>query len=117
MLAQSSNSEIFHIVERMNPELLGAIAMVGTILTFVMVMLSIFVVSRTIQNIYLSRMQNQMLNELIAKGYSVEEIQQLVYNNRRSALFRFFDKRSQSYVNRALNRKTVMDRDPAPPIK
>lgn len=107
MLAQAANSDFFRLIEKIDPDFLGAILLVSSILTFLLLIVSVVFVLRTIQNVSLAKMQNQMVNELLAKEYSVDEIQQLVYNHRRNVLFRFFDNRKQSYVNR----------HPSPPVK
>ena len=107
MLTQAANSQFFEIIQRIDPDFLGSIGLVVAILTFVLLIVSVIFSLRTIQNISMAKMQNQMVNELLAKGYSVQEIQQLVYNHRRNVLFRFFDNRKQGYVNR----------NPSPPIK
>ena len=107
MLAQAANSEFFRLIEKIDPDFLGVIGLVSSILTFVLLIVSVVFVLRTIQKVSLAKMQNQMVNELLSKGYSVDEIQQLVFNNRRNVLFRFFDNRKQGYVNR----------NPSPPVK
>ncbi len=104
LLAQSS---FFQLAERIDSDLLGAIAMVSSILFFLVMTISIVTITRTVQNITLAKMQNQLLNELLAKGYSVDEIHQLVTGKRRSVLTRAFDRGRQAYVSRR----------PAPPVK
>ena len=104
LLAQST---FLQLAEGIDPNLLGAIGMVSTILFFLVALITIVTVTRTVQNITLTKMQNQMINELLAKGYSVDEIQQLVTGKRRSVLTRAFDRSRQAYVNRR----------PSPPVK
>lgn len=102
-----AESLIIRLAERMNADLLGAIGIVSVILFFVLLIVSVVTVGRTVQNITLAKMQNKMINELLANGCSVDEIQQLVTGNKRSVLTRMFDRNRQAYVNRR----------PAPPVK
>jgi len=109
MLAQIliADSILFRLADKLNPDLLGAIGIVSSILFFVMLIVTVVTVSRTVQNITLAKMQNKMINELLANGCSVDEIQQLVTGSKRSVLTRMFDRNRQAYVNRR----------PAPPVK
>ena len=99
ILAQAVQSETFQIVERIDPDFLGAIAMVTTIMTFVLSIITVVTVCRTYQKVSLAKMQNQMINELLAKGYTVDEIQQLASGKKRGVFTRLFDGRRQTYVS------------------
>ena len=107
MFSLVAASESFQLLERIDPDFLGAIAMVTTIFSFILMITTVVTVCRTYQKVALARMQNQMINELLAKGYSVDEIQQIVLGQKRNVLTRFFDGRRQTYV----------DQRPAPPVK
>lgn len=107
MLAQAAHSSFFDLFQKVDPDFLGVMGILTTVFTFVFLMVAISTISRTIQNISIARMQNQMINELLAKGYSVQDIQQLVHGSRKNVLFRFFDNNRQTYVNR----------QPSPPVK
>ena len=96
LLAQSSEPPVFQLMQRIDPALLGTIGLVATILTFLLFIIAMTTICRTYQNVALARMHNQMINELLAKGYSVDEIQQLVSGQRRSVMTRFFDGHRQS---------------------
>ncbi|MEM9411926.1 MAG: hypothetical protein AAGA30_12480 [Planctomycetota bacterium] len=91
----------------MDPDFLGVIGLVGTILFFVLMIVSVVSITRTFQNVSIAKLQNQMMNDLLAKGYSVDEIQQLMGGKRKNVLFRFFDHGRQTYVSRK----------PTPPVK
>ncbi len=99
LLAQTSEPSVFQLLQRIDPDMLGAMGLVATILTFVLITIVMTTLCRTYQNISLAKLHNQMINELLAKGYSVDEIQQLVSGQRRSVLTRFFDGKRQTYVS------------------
>lgn len=111
MLAQAAAPEsgtgIVRLAERIDPDILGAMGIVGSILFFALLIITVITVSRTVQNIALAKMQNKLINDLLANGYSVDEIQQLVSGSKRSVLTRMFDRNRQAYVSRR----------PAPPVK
>ncbi len=100
MFAQAANSELFRLLERIDPDFLGVIGLVATVMCFALLIISVVTIFRTFQNISLAKLQNQMINELLSKGYSVDEIQRLVHGGKRNVLFRFFDNSRQAYVNR-----------------
>ena len=107
MFLATSDSTFFRLAERIDPNLLGAIGLISVVLTFIFLVVSTVTFCRTLQSLSLAKMQNQMINELLAKGYSVDEIQQLVTGSRRrNVLFRIFDRGRQAYINR-----------PAAPVK
>ena len=107
MLSHAANPGILSLAERIDPDFLGAIGMVTTVMFFVLMIVSVVTLCRTYQNVSLAKLQNQMINDLLAKGYSVDEIQQLMGGKRKNILFRFFDGGRQTYVNR----------NPSPPVK
>lgn len=94
-----ADSAFLNIVDRIDPDIVGAIGIVTVVMTFVLAIVTVVTITRTIQNITLARMHRQMVNEMLAKGYSVGEIDQLVNGHRKSILTRFFDSRSQEYVS------------------
>ena len=102
-----ADSRIIRLAESVDPDLLGAIGLVSAIMFFVVLIVSVATIGRTVENITLAKMQNKMINELLANGCSVDEIQQLITGNKRSVLTRMFDRNRQAYVNRR----------PAPPVK
>ena len=103
----TAKSSSFELLERIDPDILGAVAILSVIMFFVLLVTSVVTICRTYQNVTLARMQSQMLNDLLAKGYSVDEIQQLIYGHKRSVFTRFFDGSRQTYVSQR----------PAPPVK
>ena len=107
MFCSVASSDLFKLIERTDPELLGAIALISVVLAFALSITMVVTICRTYQNITLAKLQSRMLNDLLAKGYSVGEIQQLVYGQKRNVLARFFDERREAYVNHR----------PAPPVK
>ena len=107
MLYTLADSSFFDLVERVDPDIIGAMGILTVIMVFTLSIVSVVTVSRTIQNVSLARMHRQMINEMLAKGYSIDEIQQLVTGRRKSVFSRFFDGRRQEYVNNA----------PSPPLK
>ena len=110
-LSQMSESQVesglIGILKRVDPDMIGAMGIVGTVLTFVFGVVLVTSISRAIQSITLARMQRSLIQDMLAKGYSCEEINLLVNGKQKGVLSRLFDSRSQEYVNAR----------PVPPIK
>ena len=111
MIAQAAETNgptgLLRILDKIDPDILGAMGIVGTVLVFVFSIITVTSITRAVQGITLARMQRSLIQDMLAKGYSCEEINMLVNGKQKGILSRLFDSRSQEYVNAR----------PAPPVK
>ena len=106
-ISQASEGDLIGILNRLDSEMVGALAIVGTVLFFILAVVTIRTITGAIQRITLARMQRSLIQDMLAKGYSCEEINMLVNGKQKGVLSRLFDSRSQEYVNGR----------PVPPVK
>ena len=116
MLAQS-NSEFLEFVKLIDGDVLGVVFIIGTIGFFVSLIVLVVSISRTWNNIVVVRMNQRLVQELLQKGYSVDDIERLAYGGQAwSHCFRkmFHSAKSQfaNYVNRNQH-----ENQPVPPYK
>ena len=80
MLAQS---ELFQLLQQIDEEFLGAVLIIGTVGTFITVIVTVVSLARTVNNVMLTRMQHSMVKNLLAQGYSVDDTERLAFGNYR----------------------------------
>jgi hypothetical protein len=78
MLAQSSNS-LFQLLESIDRDALAVIFILATIGTFFAVIFIVGFTMSTVKSISTTRMTQTMIRELLNKGYSVDDVERLVY--------------------------------------
>lgn len=78
MLAQH-NSEFLEFLKLLDNDILGVALIIGTIGTFVSFIVVVVSVTRTWNNISITRMNQRLVQELLQKGYSVDDIERLAY--------------------------------------
>ncbi len=80
MLAES---DFIEVLRQIDDDVLGAVMILSTIGFFLTLLVTIVGVIRTFNNVTLTRMNHNMVSGLLAKGYSVEEVERLTYGNQR----------------------------------
>ena len=108
MFLTVADSSLVKLLDRVDPDFLGVIGILTVVMAFVFSIVFVVTVARTIQNITLTRMHRKLINELLDRGYAVNDIQQLLNGRQQGVLARFFDGRGQKYVT---------TRRPSPPVK
>ncbi len=116
MLAHS-NSEFLEFVKLIDGDVLGAVFIIGTVGIFVSFIVLVVSIARTWNNIAVVRMNQRLIQELLQKGYSVDEIERLAYGGfawrqRFRKLFRSAKSQFATYVNR-----NKYENQPMPPYK
>ena len=116
MLAQSSGPEpIFQLLESIGPEPLAAIMIIGTIGGIAITIVSITLTLSTINNITTMRMSQSMVKNLLEKGYSVEDVERLVFGGKP------WGRRGKKLIRTARSRWQNQPLDsgqhPMPPVK
>jgi hypothetical protein len=80
MLAES---DFIEVLQQIDNDVLGAVMILSTIGFFLTLLVTIVALFRTFNNVMLTRMNHTMVNSLLAKGYSVEEVERLTFGNQR----------------------------------
>lgn len=115
MLAQS-NSEFLEFLKLIDSDILGVVFIIGTIGFFVSLIVMVVAITRTWNNIAMVRMNQRLVQELLQKGYSVDDIERLAYgqawSHRFCKIFRSAKSQFENYVNR--NKR---ENRPVPPYK
>ncbi len=113
LLAQQSQSEFFEFLRSIDSDMVGAMMIVGTIFFFVTLIVAMVTISRTVQDIVLIRSNRKMVEQLLASGYSVDDVERLVYGqNRWNVLTRMLGRcRKANYSNE------MPVHQPRPPVK
>lgn len=104
---RASQSGLIGIIDRMDPDLIGAIGIIGTVFFFIFAIVAVTSITRAVQMIALAKMQRKLIQEMLAKGYSCNDISMLINGKQKGIFARLFDSRSQEYVNAR----------PVPPVK
>lgn len=78
MLAQN---DFFELLQHLDEEFLGAILVIATVGIFITTIVSVVTLARTVNNVALTRMQQSMVKNLLAQGYSVEDTERLAYGH------------------------------------
>ena len=115
LFAQSDLMEVLQIFDN---DLLGAVLVLMTIGTFVTVIVSIVSITRTWNNLSQIRMNQALVKDLLNQGYSVDEIERLVYGGGPSWSNRF--KRMMQSARESFgkaSRRYEYANNPVPPVK
>ncbi|MFK7766877.1 MAG: hypothetical protein AB8B55_06615 [Mariniblastus sp.] len=114
MLAQQSSS-FLGIIENVNPEMLGAVMILGVIGVFIATIVTVVSICRTVSNISMLRMNHTFVKDLLKQGYSVDDIDRLVYGNQGwGRKLQQFVKNTKRQMSSARNE---FSNRPAPPVK
>jgi hypothetical protein len=114
LLAQS---DFIELLQQIDEDLLGVVFIIGTIGIFLTMIVTIVTVARTINSLLLTRMQHTMVKNLLAQGYSVQEVERLAYGNHRwGDRFRHFFDSARQKVHRLKKRGPAVNQ-PVPPLK
>ena len=73
-----AKSEIFELLNRLPEEALAAALILSVIFTFITILVSVISMSESHKAITLSRMSKELIEDLLAKGYTPTEIEPLV---------------------------------------
>lgn len=116
MLAKS-NSEFIEFLQLFERDLIGAVFIIATIGAFVSFIVLVVSISRTWNNIALARMNQRLVQDLLAKGYSVEDIERLAYGDHAwSHHLRKMVRSAKNQFANMVNRRTY-ENQPVPPYK
>lgn len=77
--ASESKSGISSILNSMDPDIMSAIVILGLIFSFVIAIVSIIAILGTYQKVTISKMTNELVRDLLEKGYNAEEIAKVVH--------------------------------------
>lgn len=118
MLAKS-NSEFIEFLKLFDNDILGVVFIMGTVGIFVSFIVVVVTIARTWNNIATARMNQRLVQELLQKGYSVDDIERLAYggnfwSQRFGKLCQSAKSRLASIVKRHQNHYA---NQPAPPYK
>ena len=116
MLAQS-NSEFLEFLRLIDSDILGVVFIIGTIGFFVSFIVMVVSITRTWNNIATVRMNQRLVQDLLQKGYSVDDIERLAYgghawSQRVSKMIQSAKSQLASFV-----RRNRYENQPAPPYK
>lgn len=96
----------FQVLQEMNPDVLGAAMILGTILFFVTLIITIITICQTINQLAVLRSNKSLMQDLLSKGYSVDDVERLVYGPG-----------GWSKLTRALSKFAKSKNRPLPPVK
>lgn len=74
---QVESSGFMELLQSVDKELLGTVMILGTIGFFVSIIVCVCTISSTITNLRVVKMHNTMVQDLLQKGYSVDDIERL----------------------------------------
>ena len=74
-----NESSLIELLQTMNPDVLGATLVVGTIFFFMSLIVSVVTVCNTLTHIVALRSNKSLVQDLLSKGYSVDDVERLVY--------------------------------------
>jgi len=109
----AQQSEFFELLQSVDSDFVGVMLILTTIFSFVTVIVFVVTVSRTIQSVLVVRSSQRMVEGLLAKGYSVDEVERLVYGHKGWNAF----SRMVGRCRDAIRRNNAPGRHPAPPVK
>ena len=114
MLAQQTNS-LFSLIKEINPEMLGVVMILATIGIFVATIVTVVTICSTWSNMSMMRMSHSLVKDLLNQGYSVDDIDRLVYGNQG------WGRKLKQFVRNTKKQMTGSPQDysnrPAPPVK
>jgi hypothetical protein len=113
-----AHSEFVEVLRLFDNDLLGVVLVLATIGTFVTLIVSVISISRTWNNLAQIRMNQSLVKDLLNQGYSVEDIERLVYGGgqRWGSRFKQLVQSARSRFSRARNRYEYANQ-PVPPVK
>lgn len=106
-VSQASEKGLIGILDKVDSDLIGAMGIISIIFSFILAIVVVTSVTRAIQTVTMAKMQRSLIQEMLAKGYSCDEINMLINGKQKGILSRLFDSRSQEYVSSR----------PVPPVK
>ena len=96
------------LISRLNPDVIGACLILGVIGSVATIITIVVAVVDTYKSITLAKLSKSMVEDLLARGYSPEEIERLLHGDKAWNKFkRFFAKQ----------RKSAEAYRPMPPVK
>lgn len=116
MLAKS-NSEFIEFLQLFERDLIGAVFIIATVGAFISFIVLVVSITRTWNNLALARMNQRLVQDLLAKGYSVDDIERLAYGGQAwSYQLRKMIGSARDQVANMVNRRTG-ENQPVPPYK
>ena len=110
MLAES---ELYQLLTQLPEEALAAVFILGVIFSFATIIVTVISFAVSFRSVRLAQLSKDLIEELIAKGYTPQEITALVHGPNRwskiQELFTFARNRTPFHCRH--------DRYPAPPVK
>ncbi len=108
-----AKSELMQLLSRLPEEALAATLILSVVFTFITIIVTVVSIANTHKSITLAQMSKELIEELLAKGYSPREIEPLVNGpnclDKMRNLFAFVKDKSRFGRRRY--------RYPAPPVK
>ena len=112
-----AKSEFIEFLELFDNDLLGVVLVLMTIGTFVTVIVSIVSITRTWNQIAHQRMNQAMMKDLLNQGYSVDDVERLVYGAPRwTSRFKQMVKSARDTFSRSRRQREQVNQ-PLPPVK
>ena len=112
-----AQNELFELLQQIDDEFLGVVLLISTIGVFITIITAIVTVFRTINNITVTRMQQSMVKNLLAQGYSVDDVERLAYGTHRwGPKIRHIVQSAKSRLAR-MRPSQAPGRPPMPPVK
>ena len=109
-----ANSAFIELLQSLDRDVLGAVFIVGTVLFFVTVITSVVTICKTLSNLAAIKSNRTMVEDLLSKGYSVDDVERLVYGQGGfDKLSRVLNRSIRSGVNRIKKRQSRT----SPPVK
>ena len=108
-----AKSEIYQLLSQLPEEALAAILILSLIFTFLTTLVTVMCVADSYKTLKLARMSKELIEDLLAKGYTPQEIEPLVNGPHRWQKMRQL---FASLKNR-MNHRERPFRHPAPPVK
>ena len=107
--SQAAESGIIGVLDKIDSDIVGAMGIVTIVFTFVFGIIAVTSITKAIQTVTMAKMQRNLIQDMLAKGYSCDEINLLVNGKQKGILSRLFDSGAQEYVNASAR--------PVPPVK
>lgn len=110
-------NDFLEFLSRIDNDFIGVVMILTTVGTFSTIIISVIVVFNTLNNLVATRMNHSLTKSLLAKGYSVDEVERLVHGQPN------WSRRIGSVVRRASNELGRLSHrmrganHPAPPVK
>lgn len=112
-----ARSDLFEILNRIDSELIGTAVILTVIGIFITSIVAVVSICRTINNIKTTRMTQEMVSSLLGQGYSIDEIERLVFGGQQwHRRVRRFVQSTRDHLTGA-RRKSGCRNHPVPPMK